>query len=245
MTEAEWLACTDPEPMLKFLKGKASDRKLRLFTCACCRRASNVLDEHIQTAVELAERNVDEPTALSIWAVAEMEPRLKDHRASQPLVMELPPWWDVVITMLSGQTEAVKRLVIRIDNSIQRRANDTHAALRAAPGDEIRAARAAWAVAVAAKTQEQTLQCRLLRCIIGNPFCPIILDSAWLTWHDGLLVSMARLMYESRDFTDMPILADALEEAGCTDQEMLWHCRQQGAVHVRGCWVMDLILGKE
>jgi hypothetical protein len=65
-----------------------------------------------------------------------------------------------------------------------------------------------------------------------------------LTWHDGLLVSMARQMYESRDFTDMPVLADALEEAGCTDADILAHCRQSSE-HVRGCWVVDLLLGKE
>jgi len=56
---------------------------------------------------------------------------------------------------------------------------------------------------------------------------------------------MARQMYDSRDFTDMPVMADALEEVGCTNQEMLSHCRQQGAIHVRGYWVIDCILGKE
>jgi hypothetical protein len=86
-------------------------------------------------------------------------------------------------------------------------------------------------------------QTNLLRCILGNPFRPVTIDPGWLTWHDGLLVSMARQMYESRDFTDMPILADALEEAGCTDQDILGHCRS-GREHVRGCWVVDLVLGK-
>jgi hypothetical protein len=83
----------------------------------------------------------------------------------------------------------------------------------------------------------------LLRDIF-NPFHPISLNLAWLSWHDGMLLSMARQMYDSRDFTDMPILADALEEAGCTDQDILNHCRQTGE-HVRGCWVVDLLLGKE
>jgi hypothetical protein len=83
--------------------------------------------------------------------------------------------------------------------------------------------------------------CSLLRDIFGNPFRPVALDPAWLTWHDGLLVSMARRMYDSRDFTDMPILADALEEAGCSDQDILAHCRQPGE-HVRGCWIVDLFL---
>jgi hypothetical protein len=91
---------------------------------------------------------------------------------------------------------------------------------------------------------ERATQADLLRCIFGNPFRPFSIDPAWLTWHDGLLVSMARQMYDSRDFTDMPILADALEEAGCQDQDILGHCRS-GGEHVRGCCVVDLILGKE
>jgi hypothetical protein len=83
----------------------------------------------------------------------------------------------------------------------------------------------------------------LLHDIFGNPFRPVSLNPAWLTWHDGLIVSMARQMYESRDFTDLPVLADALEDAGCTSQDILGHCRS-GGEHVRGCWVVDLVLGK-
>jgi hypothetical protein len=56
---------------------------------------------------------------------------------------------------------------------------------------------------------------------------------------------MANRIYDSRDFRDMPVLADALEEASCTEADILGHCRQQGAVHVRGCWVVDLLLGKK
>ena len=68
-------------------------------------------------------------------------------------------------------------------------------------------------------------------------------EAAWLTWHDGLLVSMAQQMYDSRDFTDMPVLADALEEAGVTDTLLLKHLRGPGP-HVRGCFAIDAILGR-
>jgi hypothetical protein len=78
---------------------------------------------------------------------------------------------------------------------------------------------------------------------MGNPFRPITIDPAWLSWHDGLLVSMAQRMYGSRDFSDMLVLADALEEAGCQDQDFLGHCRS-GEEHVRGCWAVDALLGK-
>jgi hypothetical protein len=82
----------------------------------------------------------------------------------------------------------------------------------------------------------------LLRDIFGNPFRPAIINPTWLTWHDGLLVSMAQKMYDCREFLGMPILADALEEAGCTDADILSHCREPGP-HVRGCHVVDLLLG--
>jgi hypothetical protein len=83
----------------------------------------------------------------------------------------------------------------------------------------------------------------LVRDILGNPFRPVSLDPTWLTWRGGLVVSMTQRMYNSRDFTDMPILADPLEEAGCQDQDILAHCRS-GGEHVKGCWVVDLLLGK-
>jgi hypothetical protein len=86
-------------------------------------------------------------------------------------------------------------------------------------------------------------QAGLLRDIFGSLFRPAPLDPAWLTGRDGLLVLMARRMYDSRDFTDMRILADVLEEAGCTDEQVLGHVRGPGP-HVRGCWFLDVLLGK-
>jgi hypothetical protein len=81
----------------------------------------------------------------------------------------------------------------------------------------------------------------ILRDIFGNPFRPVALDASWLT---SDVVALARQMYESRDFTAMPILADALQDAGCEDEAVLSHCRSDGP-HVRGCWVIDLLTGRE
>jgi hypothetical protein len=69
------------------------------------------------------------------------------------------------------------------------------------------------------------------------------LDPAWLTWNHGTVPAIARHIYNDRAFHDLPLLADALEDAGCTDPYILAHCRG-GGEHVRGCWVVDLILGK-
>jgi hypothetical protein len=91
---------------------------------------------------------------------------------------------------------------------------------------------------------EADAQAVLLHDIFGNPFHPFSLDTTWPSWHDGLLASMARQIYDSRDFSDLSVMADALEEAGCANPDIVSHCREQGAVHVRGCWVVDLCLGK-
>ncbi|MBA4066880.1 MAG: hypothetical protein C0501_24870 [Isosphaera sp.] len=87
---------------------------------------------------------------------------------------------------------------------------------------------------------ESAAQVALLRDIFGNPFRAVVFDPAWRT---DTAVSLARGMYEARDFAAMPILADALQDAGCEDDHVLTHCRDPDGVHVRGCWVVDLALG--
>jgi hypothetical protein len=83
----------------------------------------------------------------------------------------------------------------------------------------------------------------LLRDIFGNPFRPVALDPAWLAWNDGAVQKMAQVIYDARRFSALPILADALEDAGSDNADILAHCRG-GGEHVRGCWVVDLLLGK-
>jgi hypothetical protein len=83
-------------------------------------------------------------------------------------------------------------------------------------------------------------QCGLVRDIFGNPFRPVTFDPHW---HSADAAGVARAMYESRDFAAMPILLDALLDAGCDSPDILDHCRSPGP-HVRGCWVVDLVLGK-
>ena len=90
---------------------------------------------------------------------------------------------------------------------------------------------------------EERGQCSLVRDIFGNPFRPVAADPAWLAWNHGTVPAIARHVYDDRAFHDLPILADALEDAGCTNADLLDHCRGPGP-HVRGCWAVDLLLGK-
>lgn len=92
-----------------------------------------------------------------------------------------------------------------------------------------------------AEAKERGRQADLLRCIFGNPFRPAVLDPAWLT---PTVVALAQGIYEEGAFDRMPELADALGTAGYHDVDILGHCRQ-ARPHVRGCWVVDAVLGRE
>jgi hypothetical protein len=81
--------------------------------------------------------------------------------------------------------------------------------------------------------------------VFGNPFRPLpTVTCDWLAWNDGTVRRIAERVYEQQRFEDLPVLADALEDAGCSHQNLLEHLRGRGP-HVRGCWAVDLILGKE
>jgi hypothetical protein len=87
---------------------------------------------------------------------------------------------------------------------------------------------------------ELTHQCEMIRCVAGNPFRPVTFAPSW---RSETAVALASGIYAERAFDRLPILADALEEAGCDNGDVLTHCRGPGP-HVRGCWVIDLVLGK-
>ena len=87
------------------------------------------------------------------------------------------------------------------------------------------------------------LKSLFIRDIVGNPFRPVAVSPTCLAWNDGTVRKIAQAIYDDRAFDRLPILADALEDAGCDDADILAHCRS-GGEHVRGCWVVDLLLGK-
>jgi hypothetical protein len=102
---------------------------------------------------------------------------------------------------------------------------------------------AAYAIADYAATPPE-VQCALLRDIFGNPFQPAPLDPRWLLWGGGAVRELAQAIYDNRRFGDLPGLAELLAQAGCNDPDLLGHCRW-GKDHARGCWAVDLLLGRE
>jgi hypothetical protein len=230
MTEAEWLACTDPRKMLEFLWDKASERKLRLFAVACCRRIWHLLiDKRSREAVKVAERYAEggatdeeletaSVAADTVWEVDRKRAAKEgkwDRRSRLPYYGASAAAYNVAIPL--GWWGAAPAFV--------------------APDEIARET-------VPDSGAEGAAQCVLVWDIFGNPFRPVVLKPSWLAWNDGIVVKLTQAIYDERAFDRLPILADALEEAGCTNPDMLNHCRQPGE-HVRGCWVVDAILGKK
>jgi hypothetical protein len=229
MTEAEWLACTVPQKMLGFLRGKASDRKLRLFAVACCRRLWHCENNAGQNIVDLAERYADGFAS-----------RKELRRMSASLVARggYSSAW-----ALHNALQAVMR--VNAQEAAQGASDFVGHYFYFHTIEGIRGTTVSdQQNAVAAKKVERELQTLILRDVVVNPFRPVTLNPSWLIWDDGTIPKLAQAIYDERAFDRLPILADALEEAGCHDADILQHCRQPGE-HVRGCWVVDLILGKE
>jgi hypothetical protein len=232
MTEAEWLAAEDPDPMLAYLRaerGRAGERKLRLLACACCRRVWDLLsDPRSREAVETGERYVDGRAGERDMAAARAEAMtaLKET-ASQAA-------WAAYWAVNRRASESVWHACAAAAGAVL-----TAAGRAAEAGGTDQAA--AWHAARSAVARDQA---GLVREVFGNPFRPPAVDPAWLKWAGGTVASLARAAYQERSFDRMPVLADALEEAGCADEVILSHCRQPGE-HVRGCWVVDRLLGLE
>jgi hypothetical protein len=123
----------------------------------------------------------------------------------------------------------------------------SHRAARGASGLALCSVGGFWSIDVANPEWDahEKLQADLLRCLFSNPFRPApSVNPAWLKWHNSAVVKLAQGIYADQSFDRLPILADALEEAGCDDPDMLDHLRGP-TPHARGCWVVDALLGKE
>jgi hypothetical protein len=214
MTEAEWLAATDPRQMLAFLRDKASDRQLRLFACAYCRAVRCTLRLLPGTAVAVAERYAD--------GLADDEDLVSERRGA-PFPNEYAEWvvgnsayegaWQgvdwlaSVCDLMKCDPDAVRHFPIPVDDMVGR-------------------------------------SVLFLRDIFGpRPFRRVNIAPEVRAWNDGAVGRIAEGVYKARTFDLLPKLADALEDAGCTDAELLGHLRGPRP-HVRGCWALDLVLSK-
>jgi hypothetical protein len=239
VTEAEWLAGTDPAAMLEAVRDAASPRKLRLFQVACVRRVwAYVTDPRSRALVDLVELSADGPVP-------------------EAAALALPYDW---LTDDCGGPGPAERHAFMVAGHVgYSMLGPLHGAgFPSGDWDDARAAAegAATVVAEAAglpdsddhlpayralQSAEGAAQAAFLRDLFGNPLCPVAFDPRW---RSSDAAALALGIYEDRAFDRLPLLADALMDAGCGDERVLAHCRNDGP-HVRGCWVVDLMLGRE
>src|SRR5262245_43706357 len=221
MTEAEWLACETPDPMLLHLDSHEAHRKRQLFGLGCCRRVSRLLtDDRYREVIADLERGADQPIRVDEADQLISCAQAAADAASAPVSDSEKAAWQAA--------EAVSMVAHGVPGSAAHFARYASSLSRSGVWDEDR--------------DEAKAQANLLRDIFGNPFHPVALNPAWLT---SDVLALARGIYEDRAFDRMPILADALQDAGCDNEDVLNHCRDANQVHVRGCWVVDLVLGKK
>jgi hypothetical protein len=216
VTEEEWLEGKDPAPLLRYVREIASDRKLRLFACACARRAWGLLGDAHRRMIEVGERYAD-------GLVDESERAAACHVA--PAGGEPSPF---------ANAAAWK-------TAIANEGDGAWDAARWAP-KLVPQALAQWQQSANVRDAEMHHECDLLRCIFGNPFRSDQLADTYV--RTAAVIELAQEVYEHRSFNRMPEIAKALEAAGCRDNELVAHCRSDRE-HVRGCWVVDFLLGKK
>jgi hypothetical protein len=249
MTEAEWAECQEPQTMLDWLQvtGKLYDRKARLFAVAVCRRIwSLLIDKRSRRAVETAERFADGRATERALQAAYNRAYDADEEIGEgtdsPAFQDAPGEFEDRVALEGAATAATTSASAKMTEA------PALAASLAARAVGFKEPGPRWKAAILGEAREQAA---LLRCIFGNPFRPPTpLDPAWLAWGGGTVQRLAEAAYEERqlpsghlDRARLAVLADTLEESGCGDASLLGHLRSPGP-HVRGCAVIDALLGK-
>lgn len=241
-----WPADTVLAQLIRSLSGKCSDRKFRLFALACCDRIRHfITDPRSQAALEFGRLHAEHGTARRRGRAGVVKAA---REACRDLGMQARPTQDPLA--LAGHMVT---------------SNAACAALAALEGQSWLAAEwgagyaanaVSWQVLLerrdpclprwdpGAKRVEERQQVPLLADVAGHIFHTFVADPGWLGHEQGTVLSLARTIYDEGAFDRLPILADALEDAGCTDAVVLAHCRGDGP-HVRGCWVLDRLLSLE
>lgn len=220
MTEADWNVARHPYDMI-YHKGCRSVRKRRLLSSACVRSVFGFLsDERFVKALDVCERYAD-----GLATEAELrDARRWVRQASEEMSKR-------------GAKEPERKAAASVGAALAKEFMNFKMAIEAAQHACGAQSRPNWD---AGSDRQKEYQCVLTRDIFVNPFRPVTLISSWLT---PTVTRLGETIYAERTFDLLPILADALEDAGCSDADILNHCRQPGE-HVRGCWVVDLLLGK-
>ena len=270
MTEEQWLSCTDPIRMVEFLRGnptsedtvtwwnsrrqfeeasQGNDRQFRLFACACCRRIWDRIPAACnRDAVAAVEDYLDgrlsgQALERAFVASSAVEYREDGSRRSEPgywIVKDLGRGF-YKMTAAASALLIASQVICMADEEYGREAGHVfNSCFYAAAG--VFLSRFHWPLPLPTAVEaECAAQAALLRCLFGNPVRSVTIEPRWRTAN---VVDLAHAIYQGNEFSpsQMAVLADALLDAGAAG-ELAEHCRNDGP-HIKGCWVVDLILGK-
>jgi hypothetical protein len=243
-----WAECISPEAMLEVLGKRASNRKLRLFACACVRRVAWLLrgEPDALAAIDCAERHADRQVKKEQWEAARdslkelrrRARRIDDDRAFANAV-------EAAVTLSLRRAEATALNAYQCMAWAEAATQECPVRGLDVDADVGLALARGWRYFSAVRAGEA--HAGLLRCVLGNPFHPVALEPGWRTPD---VVRLAEAVYQRRspdsgelERAGLAVLADALEEAGCTEGTVLGHLRGAGP-HVRGCFAVDLCLAR-
>jgi hypothetical protein len=246
MTEADWLTGTDFTAHVRFAADHLSPRRQRLLAVGFCRAVCHLIEECPKLTEALAI--FDDHADSVAWRTDAERVRQQCRDVAQEAYEEYRTavdngigdgrrgnaWYAFAWAVSFVGVNPVPLADVGIHAAIAAHNARAWASGKQVPSDPL--------VAFAGASRELFLVMRsVVWEVVGNPFRPVAVTPEWRT---DTAVALARQMYESREFGAMPILADALQDAGCDNEDVLNHCRDAGANHVRGCWVVDLVLGK-
>lgn len=214
MTESQWLVSTDAIELFDFVHDQATERKLRLFGCACLQFIWSQIGEELPMTLGVVAAFADGTTTKAALKRARAAVRQERHDLEASDAGMRPMWGACWLAEVAASENAYASVLAEL----KRLSSDI----------------------LFLEADDWTAICGLLRDIFGNPFHTHTCDSTWLT---STVTLLATAIYAEKAFERLPILADALEDAGCDSTEILTHLRGDGT-HVAGCWALDLVLGK-
>lgn len=226
VSDDRWRLETRPFHMLRwweYYRGEPTDRQKRLLACSCCRRKwPHLSDDRLRQALETAERYAD--GRVGVATLREHYAEAESLGKSRVEAMSGVSSYSLNRSTLSIRWAEAWSIISAADPEIRAFGNAIHhSAVDGSHG----------------RDTDDPGQAALIRDVLGSPLRVPVFHEDWRT---ETAVGIARGIYESRTFGNLPVLADALQDAGCEDATILDHCRESSS-HVRGCWVIDLVLG--
>lgn len=248
MTEAEWLACYRPGEIARFARDKVAASRFKWVALEWAARIDDLIEPRDRPGLRAFTCWVEQgrPIATDGCGIDDWHPldsptlSMASARACADAMRRADPLGVAAHAGAAAAHFFPARQPDKLDASHSHRKRSNKAKI--ATSEKQTADRDAW---LRAKQEHQKRIggecCNQLRDVIGNPFRPVTVAPEWRT---AAAVALAESMYRARDFAAMPILADALQDAGCYNEDILNHCREPGP-HVRGCWVVHLVTGRE